>query len=105
MMSVLLDLVKRFNKSCFILKIDFEKAYDSVNWGFLDYMMTTLGFCPTWWMWIRSCICSSQLSFLLNGSPTDEIVVQKGMRQGDPLSPFLFLVVCRRVKWFDETSN
>ncbi|GKU89448.1 hypothetical protein SLEP1_g3583 [Rubroshorea leprosula] len=88
-----IDEVKRKKKSCFIFKVDFEKAYDKVCWEFLDYMMMRLGFNETWRRWISECLKSSSVSVLINGSPTSQFSVSKGIRQGDPLSPFLFLIV------------
>ncbi|GKV09632.1 hypothetical protein SLEP1_g21103 [Rubroshorea leprosula] len=88
-----IDGVKRKRKNCFIFKVDFEKAYDKVCWEFLDYMMMRLGFNETWRKWIMECLRSSSVSVLINGSPTCQFSVSKGIRQGDPLSPFLFLIV------------
>ncbi|GKV04742.1 hypothetical protein SLEP1_g16855 [Rubroshorea leprosula] len=88
-----IDEVKRKKKNCFIFKVDFEKAYDKVCWEFLDYMMKRLGFNETWRRWILECLKSSSISVLINGSPTSQFSVSKGIRQGDPLLPFLFLIV------------
>lgn len=76
-----------------IFKVDFEKAYDSVDWGFLEYMMNRMGFCAKWIAWIMGCLGSASISVLVNGSPTGEFQMEKGLRQGDPLAPFLFLIV------------
>lgn len=73
--------------------MDFEKAYDSVSWEFLDYMLGSMGFNMTWRKWIQECLGSSSVSVLVNGSPLEEFSVSKGLRQGDPMTPFLFLVV------------
>lgn len=73
-----------------ILKLDFEKAYDSVNWGFLFSMLSNFGFGEKWLGWIKECLFSSGISVPVNGSPTDEFSPQKWLRQGDPLSLFLF---------------
>ncbi|GKV19324.1 hypothetical protein SLEP1_g29604 [Rubroshorea leprosula] len=84
---------KRRKWPTLIFKADFEKAYDSVNWCFLDCMLQKLGFCEKWRLWIQECLASATTSVLVNGSPTEEFKMSKGLRQGDPLAPFLFLVV------------
>ncbi|GLT59681.1 hypothetical protein SLA2020_324880 [Shorea laevis] len=85
--------MKRGNKAGLIFKADFEKAYDNVDWGFLDFMMDKLGFAMKWREWMRECVSIATVSVLINGSPTEEFNVGRGLRQGDPLSPFLFLMV------------
>jgi hypothetical protein len=87
------DWAKKSKKDCLIFKVDFEKAYDSVEWNFLDYMLSRCGFCAKWIEWIRVCVFAGNLSVLVNGSPTGEINIQRGLKQGDPLAPFLFLLV------------
>lgn len=76
-----------------ILKIDFEKAYDNVNWNFLLVMLRKFGGGAKWCRWIRGCITTPSYSILINGSPSEEIFPEKGLRQGDPLSPFHFNIV------------
>jgi hypothetical protein len=87
------DLAKRAKVKCMIFKVDFEKAYDSVNWNFLIYMMKRFGFAAKWIDWVRACVCAGNLSVLVNGSPTSEVNIARGLKQGDPLAPFLFLLV------------
>jgi hypothetical protein len=89
----LVDLMKRQKKKCLIFKVDFEKAYDSVDWGFLEYMLGRFGFDDVWIGWIRACVFGGSLSVLVNGSPTNEISIKRGLKQGDLLAPFLFLLV------------
>jgi hypothetical protein len=89
----IVDFAKKTGKECLILKVDFEKAYDSVDWTFLDYMLQRFGFNDTWRGWIRACIFGGSMSILVNGSPTEEFNIQRGLKQGDPLAPFLFLLV------------
>jgi hypothetical protein len=89
----LVDLAKKSKKECLIFKVDFEKAYDSVDWSFLEYMLRRCGFSVKWIGWIRACVFAGNLSVLVNGSPTGEISIQRGLKQGDPLAPFLFLLV------------
>ncbi|GKV11938.1 hypothetical protein SLEP1_g23150 [Rubroshorea leprosula] len=88
-----IDEAKRRRKKSFVFKVDFEKAYDKVYWNFIDYMLDRMAFSATWRRWIQECLKSSMVSILINGSPTRQFPVTKGIRQGDPLSPFLFLIV------------
>ncbi|GKU90659.1 hypothetical protein SLEP1_g4626 [Rubroshorea leprosula] len=88
-----IDEAKKKRKKAFLFKIDFEKAYDKVSWSFLDHMMQKMGFCEKWRLWIQECLRSSLVSILVNGSPSRQFNVSRGLRQGDPLSPFLFLII------------
>lgn len=89
----MVDFARKTKMECLVLKVDFEKAYDSVNWVFLEYMMRRLGFNMKWIAWMKACVCGGSMSILVNGSPTEEINIQRGLKQGDPLAPFLFLMV------------
>jgi hypothetical protein len=89
----IIDFARKGRKECLIFKVDFEKAYDSVSWSFLEYMMRRLGFSVRWCRWIRGCVCCGNLSVLVNGCPTEDINIKRGLKQSDPLAPFLFLLV------------
>lgn len=71
---------KRGRKSCLFFKVDFERAYDSVSWNFLSYMLRRMGFCSKWILWIEGCLKSASVSVLVNGSPTAQFAPQKGLR-------------------------
>ncbi|GJS64852.1 RNA-directed DNA polymerase, eukaryota, reverse transcriptase zinc-binding domain protein [Tanacetum coccineum] len=88
-----LQWCRRKKKHALIFKVDFEKAFDSVRWDFVDDVLNKFSFGERWRTWIQSCLRSSRGSILVNGSPTEEFQFFRGLKQGDPLSPFLFILI------------
>ena len=86
------DEARRLDRELMMFKVDFEKAYDSVDLTYFDMVMVNMNFPTLWRKWISKCIGTAKAAVLVNGSQTEEFPIERGLRQGDPLSPFLFLL-------------
>nr|XP_029145792.1 uncharacterized protein LOC114924687 [Arachis hypogaea] len=85
--------LKRSRKAGWLIKLDFQKAYDRFLWDFVDMVLEGMGFGCISRRWIWECLTTASMAILINGTTTKPFNLQRELRQGDPLSTFLFVLV------------
>ncbi|PKI45565.1 hypothetical protein CRG98_034083 [Punica granatum] len=75
----------------FVIKLDLEKAFDRLEWGFIHKVLHHFDFSVAWIDWLMTCVSSTSTSIILNGSCLDSFTHSRGIRQGDRISPYIFI--------------
>jgi hypothetical protein len=94
-----LDSPIRLGEFGVLCKLGLEKVFDHVNWEFMLYLLKIWGFGEKWRDWIEHCISTVRFSILVNGTSSEFFSSFRGLRQKDPLSLLLFVVVMEALSW------
>lgn len=100
-----MDFTKAKDYKGIITAIDFEKAFDSVNWNFLSKSLESFGFGESFRAWIKTFYSNILSSVTNNGFSTPSFNLKRGVRQGDPLSPSLFIIVLELLAISVQNNN
>lgn len=96
-------------KAGMIMPLDLAKAYDKLNWTHIKKVLLAFRFDHNWVRWVMTLVTSSSFSILVNGSPSKTFTPSRCLRKGDPLSPFLFVLMMeglgRSIKHAKEVGN
>lgn len=80
-------------------KTDMSKAYDRIEWDFIKLVLEKLGFHQKWIQWIMQCVSTVSYSYLINGAVQGTVEPEREIRQGDPLSPYIFILCSEVLSW------
>jgi hypothetical protein len=97
--------IKSKKQQAILLKLDLRQAFDCVNWNFLHLVLLRCGFGLVFTNWILGCISSATLAVLINGEATKNFRCERGLRQGCPLSPLLFILILEGLSILLKTSQ
>jgi hypothetical protein len=100
-----LHSIKTRKEKGVVLKIDLSKAYDRVKWLYICLLLTHLGFDLPFINWVMCCITKTSFAVLINGSASPFFRAERGLRQGCPLSPLLFLLVAEGLRRAIEATK
>jgi len=87
-----------------LLKLDLSQAFDKLSWAYMKSVLLAFGFAPTWVDWILHLTSSTFFYILINGVPSRPFSPTRGIRQGDSLSPFLFIIMAEGLSCFIQAS-
>lgn len=105
LMNEIIHSLKQSKKSGMLLKLDLSKAFDSLSWAYIQKVLLAFGFAHSWVRWIFNLLSSVFYSVLINGIPSVNYRPSRGIRQGDPLSPFIFVIMAEGLGRFITSAR